>query len=133
MGRGHTEIFGASDRQNKDFGISAILRFADCCSPRNPQTLAATPCLTASKPSSIRAACAIRPARTNAFMMENNVSFSKQCWRFAIEKKIRWCTPQSAAIYGANQNFRRVVRNEARGNRRFSHLCINAAAAICPA
>src|ERR1700687_2696040 len=112
-GRGHTEIL-IVDRQNKDFGNLRDLRFADLLQPEEFLQALGRIAL----PNHIEAifhqgACADTTCTDERFMMENNVSFSKAVLHFAIERKIPLVYASSAAVYGANTNFRETPENEA--------------------
>jgi ADP-L-glycero-D-manno-heptose 6-epimerase len=112
-GRGHTDIL-IVDRQNKDFANLSDLRFADLLQPEEFLEVLGRNVL----PDRIEAilhqgACADTTCTDERFMMDNNVSFSKSVLHFAIERKIPLVYASSAAIYGANLNFRESPENEA--------------------
>ena len=112
-GRGHTEIL-VVDRQNKDFGNLSDLRFTDLLPPEEfLETLGRNALPDRIEAILHQGACADTTCTDERFMMKNNVSFSKTVLRFAIEKKIPLVYASSAAIYGANQNFRESSENEA--------------------
>jgi ADP-L-glycero-D-manno-heptose 6-epimerase len=112
-GRGHTDIL-IVDRPKKDFGNLRDLRFADLCQPEKFLAVLGS----SAPPDRIEAilhqgACADTTCTDERFMMDNNVSFSKAVLHFAIERKIPLVYASSAAIYGANSNFRESSENEA--------------------
>jgi ADP-L-glycero-D-manno-heptose 6-epimerase len=112
-GRGHTEIL-VVDRQEKTFANLTDLRFADFMQPEGFLQALGRNAL----PGRIEAilhqgACADTTCTDENFMMENNVSFSKAVLHFAIQKKIPLVYASSAAVYGANHNFRESPENEA--------------------
>jgi ADP-L-glycero-D-manno-heptose 6-epimerase len=112
-GRGHTEIL-IVDRQNKDSGNLRDLRFADLMQPEEfLQALGPNALPDRIEAILHQGACADTTCMDERFMMENNVSFSKAVLHFAIERKIPLVYASSAAIYGANRNFRESPENEA--------------------
>ncbi len=111
--RGHADIL-IVDRPKKDFGNLRDLRFADLVQPEEFVEILHNKAL----PGGIEAilhqgACADTTCSDERFMMDNNVSFSKAVLHFAIENKIPLVYASSAAIYGANLNFRETPENEA--------------------
>ena len=111
--RGHADIL-IVDRSTKDFGNLGDLRFADLVRPEKFVEILHSKTL----PGGIEAilhqgACADTTCSDERFMMDNNVSFSKAVLHFAIENKIPLVYASSAAIYGANLNFRETPENEA--------------------
>jgi ADP-L-glycero-D-manno-heptose 6-epimerase len=111
--RGHADIL-IVDRPAKDFGNLRDLRFADLVQPEKFVEILHSKTL----PGGIEAilhqgACADTTCSDERFMMDNNVSFSKAVLHFAIENKIPLVYASSAAIYGANLNFRETPENEA--------------------
>jgi ADP-L-glycero-D-manno-heptose 6-epimerase len=112
-GRGHNEIL-VVDRQNKNFGNLTDLRFADLMQPEEFLEALGRNALPAGIEAILhQGACADTTCTDEWFMMENNVSFSKAVLHFAVEKKIPLVYASSAAIYGANHNFRESPENEA--------------------
>src|SRR5713226_2049598 len=111
-GRGHTDIL-VVDRRNENFENLNDLRFANFMQPEEFLQALGRNAL----PGRIEAivhqgGCADTTCTDERFMMENNVSFSKEVLRFAIEKKISLVYASSAAVYGASRNFRESPENE---------------------
>jgi ADP-L-glycero-D-manno-heptose 6-epimerase len=110
--RGHTEIL-VVDRQSKNFGNLTDLRFADLLQPEEfLQALGRNALPDRIEAVLHQGACADTTCTDEHFMMENNVSFSKAVLHFAIDKKISLIYASSAAVYGANHNFRESPENE---------------------
>jgi ADP-L-glycero-D-manno-heptose 6-epimerase len=112
-GRGLTDIL-IVDRPKKDFGNLRDLRFADLCQPEKFLEVLGSSALPRRIDAILhQGACADTTCTDERFMMDNNVSFSKAVLHFAIERKIPLVYASSAAIYGANLNFRESSENEA--------------------
>src|SRR5260370_16329425 len=115
-GRGHTEIL-VVDGRDENFENLNDLRFADFMEPEEFLQALGRNAL----PGRIEAilhqgACADTTCTDERFMMENNVSFPKAVLHFAIERNIPLVYASSAAVYGANGNFRESPEKEARLN-----------------
>lgn len=111
--RGHADIL-IVDRSTKDFGNLGDLRFADLVRPEKFVEILHSKTLSGGIEAILhQGACADTTCSDERFMMDNNVSFSKAVLHFAIENKIPLVYASSAAIYGANLNFRETPENEA--------------------
>lgn len=111
--RGHADIL-IVDRSTKDFGNLGDLRFADLVRPEKFVEILHSKTLSGGIEAILhQGACADTTCSDERFMMDNNVSFSKAVLHFAIENKIPLAYASSAAIYGANLNFRETPENEA--------------------
>src|SRR3981081_3911756 len=111
--QGRSEIL-VVDRQNKNFGNLADLRFADLLQPEEFLQALDRNALPAPIEAVLhQGACADTTCTDERFMMENNVSFSKAVLHYAIDKKIPLVYASSAAIYGASETFSEAPENEA--------------------
>src|SRR5260370_2972727 len=112
-GRGHTEIL-VVDRRNENFENLNDLRFADFMQAEEfLQALGRNALPDRIEAVLHQGACADTTCTDERFMMENNVSFSKAVLHCAIERNIPLVYDSSAAVYGANRNFRESPENEA--------------------
>lgn len=57
-------------------------------------------------------ACAVTTERDGNFMLDNNFTFSKALFEFAIDRKVPFVYASSAAVYGNSTSFEEKIGNE---------------------